>query len=88
MRRFVSLVVGLFVVAFAGVAFSQSDDGADEDPRQKFYIFDGDEVSGETDGPDVVDIQVRGDVEFDSLLELERKSFLDGVEQSGEDGGL
>ncbi len=80
MRRVISLGVGLAMFLVAGAAFAQQDD-----PEEKFYDFDPKNIEGGGEDPAGTHVDPRGEENFDPLLVLEKKSFLDEVQASTND---
>lgn len=88
MKRFITLLVALIVVAFSGMAFAQDDGGGGgEEPRSKFYDFNDMMVDGELQKPKVQRAEARGSAKFERLLDL-KKSFLPKVQQSAKEDAL
>jgi len=86
MKRFVTVIAALLVVAFSGAALAQ-DGGGEDEPRSKFYDFNDMMVDGELQKPKVQRSEARGSAKFDRLLDL-KKSFLPKVEQSAKEDAL
>ena len=70
------------LMTFGGQAFAQ-----DGDERTRFYDFENMLIDGEFRSPDLVQMEGRGQAQFDRLLNL-RTSFLPKVQQSSEDPAL
>ena len=83
MRRILSTLVVLAILAFSGAAFAQDDGGQ----KSKFYDFDDMLVDGKLKTPDVQRMDARGQAKFNRLLSL-KKSFLKKVQESTEESAL
>lgn len=79
------LFLSFFAIAmvFAGQAFAQDEDGE----RTRFYDFENMLIDGEFRSPDLVQMEGRGQAQFDRLLNL-RTSFLPKVHESSEEPAL
>ena len=74
------MIVGM-LGALSGTAF------ADDDERARFYDFENMLIDGEFRNPQLVQMEGRGQAQFDRLLNL-RTSFLPKVQESSEDPAL
>ncbi|RAL24847.1 hypothetical protein DL240_01150 [Lujinxingia litoralis] len=72
-------------MVLAGQAFAQ-DEGGDE-PRSKFYDFENMLVEGEFRSPDLMNMEGRGQAQFQRLLNL-KTSFLPKIQESTEEETL
>lgn len=78
---FIFLLVGC--MAMGGQAFAEDGDGE----RARFYDFENMLIDGEFRSPDLMQMEGRGQAQFDRLLQLQT-SFLPRVRASTEEPSL
>lgn len=82
-KNMIFVAVLMVTMALGGQAFAQ-DDGEE---RARFYDFENMLIDGEFRSPDLMQMEGRGQAQFDRLLNLQT-SFLPKVQESSEEPAL
>lgn len=83
MRQLAAVAAAVALLGSASLGFAQKDDGEQKD--REFYDFEQHVVDGEIQAPKGEYVDGDGDVEFDKVRNIEKKSFLDVGDSSDEE---
>jgi len=85
MKKAIFCFAMVATTVFASQAFAQDGDG--DEPRSRFYDFENMLVEGEFRSPDLMNMEGRGQAQFQRLLDL-KTSFLPKIQESTEEATL